>query len=241
MLAGRDDLEQRRTRPCQSGTGRRTRRARSREDSHAGTVRRGSADQARARRHHARGSSAVRRADRRPGFQPPPPRPVPASSEESAMEADRFDDLARRVASSSRRQLLGGLLTGLGATFGIHDAGAQEKERDSEQDDAQLDPAQATAQDPAQEQPKAKSKDSPTEQDTGSVVSPDTERHPPPDQQQRTHDQSKDTQQDKQQDHPHDKRQEKQQAREQTQEKSAKQDDSDKPQAKSEHPDKKQH
>src|SRR5829696_5499387 len=190
MLAERDDLEQRRTRPCQSGTGRRTRRARSREDSHAGTVRRGSADQARARRNHPRGSSAVRRADRRPGFQPPPPRPVPASSEESAMEADRFDDLARRVASSSRRQLLGGLLATLGATFGVHDAGAKKKEEGSEQDSqptpeqvtqpapehaAQSDPEQATEQDPPAEQRKGKSKDSHTEQNSGPVDSPNTE------------------------------------------------------------------
>jgi hypothetical protein len=172
------------------------------------------------------------------------------------MDADRFDALARRVASGSRRQLLGGLLAGLGATFGIHAAAAQKKERGSEQD-TQPDPAHAPEQDPPREQPTAKSKDSPPAQDTGSVGSPDTEQDPPPDQQPSTHDQSKDKQQDKQQDHPHgkqhdtsdtqepphiqqDKQQEKRQDREQTQETSAKNDDADKPQAKSENPDKQQ-
>ena len=103
------------------------------------------------------------------------------------MDDDRFDDLARRIASGSRRQLLRGLLAGLGATFGIQDARAK-KERGSEQV-TQPDPAQATEQDAL------------AEQNTGDLDSPDTAQ-PPPDQQQVNHHQSKD----KQHDHPRGKR-----------------------------------
>jgi hypothetical protein len=105
------------------------------------------------------------------------------------MDADRFDDLARRVASGSRRHLLGGLLAGLGASFGIQDAGAKKKKEGSEQD-------------PPAEQLTGKGKRSQTEQNSGAVDSPDIDQPPPEPPQDNAHQRK-----DKQQDHPRGKRQ----------------------------------
>src|SRR5829696_9162436 len=50
------------------------------------------------------------------------------------MDPQRFDELARRVGVGSRRQVLGGLLGGLAAAFGIHGSDAAKKGQDPEPD-----------------------------------------------------------------------------------------------------------
>src|SRR5215212_1391808 len=63
------------------------------------------------------------------------------------MDPRSFDELARRVAMGSRRKVLGGLLGGLAAAFGIHGSDAAKKGQDPEPDaeqDTQPTDAEAT-------------------------------------------------------------------------------------------------
>src|SRR4051812_10102990 len=52
---------------------------------------------------------------------------VPTNQGGASMDKLRFDDLVKRVATTSRRQILNGLLSGLAAAVGMHGVDASRK------------------------------------------------------------------------------------------------------------------